>query len=199
VETESKRKRFERGRWNTKYFHLKASGRKKKNHISVLHHNGEEILGETELIKHVTEFYKKLFGPSPVTSLRLDGVICNQLSEEDRQSLIKPFSLEEIKEIVDDLKHDKAAGPDSFPAEFYQKFWDYIKYDLKEMLDKFHSGQLNIERLNHGVISLIPKVHVLMHWSTGAHEHWSTGAHEHWSSCTGQFQDLTTSVYQSSV
>jgi hypothetical protein len=26
------------------------------------------------------------------------------------------------------------------------------------MLDKFHSGQLNIERLNHGVISLIPKV-----------------------------------------
>jgi hypothetical protein len=26
------------------------------------------------------------------------------------------------------------------------------------MLDKFHSGQLDIERLNHGVISLIPKV-----------------------------------------
>jgi hypothetical protein len=88
----------------------------------------------------------------------LDGVVCNQLSEEDRQSLIKPFSLEEIKEIVDDLKHDKAAGPDGFPAEFYQKFWEYIKYDLKEMLDKFHSGQLNRERLNHGVISLIPKV-----------------------------------------
>jgi Mg/Co/Ni transporter MgtE len=78
--------------------------------------------GETELIKHVTEFYKKLFGPSPITSLRMDGVICNQLSEEDRQNLIKPFSLEEIKEIVDDLKHDKAAGPDGFPAEFYQKF-----------------------------------------------------------------------------
>jgi hypothetical protein len=26
------------------------------------------------------------------------------------------------------------------------------------MLDKFHSGQLDIEKLNHGVISLIPKV-----------------------------------------
>jgi hypothetical protein len=146
------------GDGNTKYFHLKASGRKKKNHILVLHHNGEEIMGETELIKHVTEFYKKLFGPSPVTSLRMDGVVCNQLSEEDRQSLIKPFSLEEIKEIIDDLKHDKAAGPDRFPAEFYHKFWDCIKNDLKEMLDKFHSGQLNIERLNHGIISLIPKL-----------------------------------------
>jgi hypothetical protein len=56
------------------------------------------------------------------------------------------------------LKHDKAAGPDGLPAEFYQKFWEESKYDLKEMLDKFHSGKLDIERLNHGVISLIPKV-----------------------------------------
>jgi hypothetical protein len=136
----AKEKDLKEGDGNTKYFHLKASGRKKKNHISVLHHNGEEIMGETELIKHVIEIYKKIFGPSPVTSLRMDGVFCNELSEEDRQSLIKPFSLEEIKEIIDDLKHDKSAGPDGFPAEFYQKFWDCIKNDLKEMLDKFHFG-----------------------------------------------------------
>jgi Mg/Co/Ni transporter MgtE len=62
----------------------------------------------------------------------MDGVICNQLSEEDRHNLIKPFSLEEIKEIIDDLKHDKVAGPDGFPAEFYQKFWDCIKHDLNK-------------------------------------------------------------------
>jgi hypothetical protein len=49
-------------------------------------------------------------------------VVCNQLSEEDIQSLIRPFCLEEIKETIDELKHDKAAGPDGFPAEFYQKF-----------------------------------------------------------------------------
>jgi hypothetical protein len=111
-------------------------------------------MGDTDLIKHVTEFYKALFGPSPVTSPSLDGIVCDQLTEEDRQSLISPFSLEEIKETIDELKHDKAAGP----AEFYQKFWEEIKHDLKEMLDKFHSGHLDIERLNHGVISLIPKV-----------------------------------------
>jgi hypothetical protein len=154
----AKEKDPKEGDGNTKYFHLKASVRKKKNQISVLHHNGEEIMGNAELIKHVTEFYKQLFGPSPVTSLRMDGVVCNQLSEEDRQSLIRPISLEEMKETIDELKHDKAAGLDGFLAEFYQKFWEYIKNDLKEMLDKFHSGKLDIERLNHGVISLIPKV-----------------------------------------
>jgi Mg/Co/Ni transporter MgtE len=44
------------------------------------------------------------------------------LSEEDRQRLIRPFSLEEIKETIDELKHDKATGPDGFPVEFYRKF-----------------------------------------------------------------------------
>jgi hypothetical protein len=154
----AKEKDLKEGDDNTKYFFLKASGRRKKNHISVLQHNGEEIMGDVDLIKQVTELYKQLFGPSPATSLRMDGVVCNKLSEEDRQSLIRPFSLEEIKETTDELKHDKAARPDGFPAEFFQKFWESIKHDLKEMLDKFHSGQLDIERLNHGVISLIPKV-----------------------------------------
>jgi hypothetical protein len=60
----------------------------------VLQNNREEIMGGANLIKHVTEFYKQLFGPSPVTSLKMDGVVCNLLSEEDRQSLIRPFSLE---------------------------------------------------------------------------------------------------------
>ena len=57
-----------------------------------------------------------------------------------------------------DLKHYKAAGPDRLPAEFYQDFWDYIKLDLIELFDSFHKGKLDIERLNHSLIILIPKV-----------------------------------------
>jgi hypothetical protein len=79
---------------------LKASGRKKNDHISALQNNGEEILGEPELISHVTEFYKKLFGPTPVTSLRLDGLMCDQISEEDKLELTKPFEIEDIKQVV---------------------------------------------------------------------------------------------------
>jgi hypothetical protein len=123
-----------------------------------LQNNGEEIYGERDLIKHVTDFYKQLFGPSTVSSLNLNGIDCKQLTEEDRQELTKTFNLEEIKRVVFDMKHNKAAGPDGFPAKFYQVFWDTIKEDLKEMFDKFHDGNLDIERLNHGVITLVPKV-----------------------------------------
>jgi hypothetical protein len=65
---------------------------------------------------------------------------------------------EEIRDVVFDLKHNKAAGPNGLPAEFYQTSWEIIKYDLKEMFDAFYQGRLDRERLNHGVISLIPKV-----------------------------------------
>jgi hypothetical protein len=62
-----------------------------------LQNNGEDILGKIELIAHVIDFYRNLFGPSPISSLRLDVIVCNQITEEDRLELIKPFDLEEIK------------------------------------------------------------------------------------------------------
>jgi hypothetical protein len=70
-----------------------------------------------------------------------------KLSDEDRESLTIPFSLEEIHNVVSDLKHNSALGPDGLPAEFFQDFWDTIKNEI-----------LDIERLNYGLITLIPKV-----------------------------------------
>ena len=68
----AKEKDLKEGDVNTKYFHMKASGRKKKNHISMLLNNGSEILGGDNIIKHVTEYYKGLFGQSERTSLSLN-------------------------------------------------------------------------------------------------------------------------------
>jgi hypothetical protein len=57
------------------------------------------------------------------------------------------------------MEHNKAPGPDGFPAEFYQKFWDVIKGDLLQMFYELHAGILPLFSLNFGVITLIPKVH----------------------------------------
>lgn len=124
----------------------------------MLLNEGAEVKGEEELVKHITDYYKTLFGEPGMSDIRLGDIKCAQLAEEDRKFLTKEFSLEEMKEVVFGLKHNKAAGLDGLPAEFYQKFWDVVKLDLKEMFDAFHRGELNIERLNHGIIALIPKV-----------------------------------------
>lgn len=39
----------------------------------------------------------------------------------------------------------------------YQKFWEIIKEDLKNMFDDFHNSVLPIERFNYGLITLLPK------------------------------------------
>jgi hypothetical protein len=56
------------------------------------------------------------------------------------------------------MEQNKAPGPDGFPAEFYQNFWDVIKGDLLELFSFLHFGQLELFRLNFGEIILLPKV-----------------------------------------
>jgi hypothetical protein len=81
----------------------------------------------------------------------------NGITQEEADELIKPFSMEEIKSAVFQMEHNKAPRPDGFMAEFYQYFWELIKNDLHSMLNDFYGGNLNIARLNYGIINLVPK------------------------------------------
>jgi len=55
------------------------------------------------------------------------------------------------------MEHNKVSGPDGFPAEFYQVFWEFIKGDLMALFHDFHSGNLPLFNLNFGIITLLPK------------------------------------------
>ncbi len=55
------------------------------------------------------------------------------------------------------MERNKAPGPDGFLAEFYQVFWNVIKFDLLELFNDFHSGSLPLFSLNFGSIILLPK------------------------------------------
>ena len=67
------------------------------------------------------------------------------------------FSENEIREAIFQMEHNKAPGPDGFPAEFYQHFWDIVKPDLLAHFNEFHQGTLPLHCLNFGVITLLPK------------------------------------------
>ena len=42
--------------------------------------------------------------------------------------------LEELEKVVFGMKKGKALGPDGFPIEFFQEFWEIIKFDLLEVV-----------------------------------------------------------------
>jgi hypothetical protein len=79
------------------------------------------IEGQPNLTKYITEFYKTIFGKSEISQISLDPEGVDKISNDDQKSLLEQFSLEEIKEAVFGMEPNKAAGPDGFNAEFYQK------------------------------------------------------------------------------
>jgi hypothetical protein len=57
---------------NTEYYHLLANGRYQKTHIFQLEDGNNIISGDAQLKRHVTKYYKDLFGPSDNSLIMLD-------------------------------------------------------------------------------------------------------------------------------
>jgi hypothetical protein len=77
---------------------------------------------------------------------------------EENGLLKAPYSEEEVKKAIFQMKHNKAPGPNGFPAEFYWYFLDTIKSDLLQMFSVLHAGKLELFRLNFCEVILLPKV-----------------------------------------
>jgi hypothetical protein len=101
-----------------------------------------------------------LFGPANCDDFSLDENRRNnltQISAEDNEKLTTCFTKKEVNEAIFDMKHNKALGPNGFPAEFYQVFWEIIEQDLMTLFKVFHDGTLPPFNLNYGIITLLPK------------------------------------------
>ena len=79
-----------------------------------------------------------------------------QVSQSVNDFLTAPFTEKEIRDAIFDMEHNKATGPDGFPAKFYQHL-EVIKGDLMDMFHDLHIGDLPLFSLNFGVITLLPK------------------------------------------
>jgi hypothetical protein len=143
---------------NTKFFHLLAKGRKRRVKIPFLHHDGVSVNDSKGINKIASSYYKDLFGPSVLSSINISNLNMNQLSDNDRSFLTAPFSINEIKKVIFKMKHNSAPGLDGFPAEFFQNFWDLIQMDILNLFKDFYVGNHKIERLNYGMVTLLPKV-----------------------------------------
>jgi hypothetical protein len=110
------------GDGNSKFFHQKPNGRRRKNLIVRLNQDEGVIEGRENLKTFITNFYRNLFGRSQVSNITLDPIGVEQISEVDKAFLSSPFTLEELKEAVFATEPNKGAGPDDFNEEFYQRF-----------------------------------------------------------------------------
>ncbi|KAK3228941.1 hypothetical protein Dsin_000822 [Dipteronia sinensis] len=148
---------------NSKFFHNRASARKRKNFISFLH-NKNGCLQETDegMADTIREYFADLFrssapSPSPSTIRKFTGGIHERLTEEMRNDLNRVFTADEIKAAVFNMGPTKAPGPDGFQALFFQKFWGVVGADFSNICLRVLSGESSIKEFNKTNVVLIPK------------------------------------------
>jgi hypothetical protein len=156
----SREKWLLQGDSNTAFFHRMSNGCKRKRTIFSLKDGDNIIQGTPDLLEHATAFYKNLFGPANDSGIRLADETWSleeKIDDLDRESMDRPFSEDEIKNTIDQMENNKAAGPDGIPAEFYKVCWDIIKLDIMAAFNDFHSHKIDLKRINYGIITSIPK------------------------------------------
>ncbi|XP_056698562.1 uncharacterized protein [Spinacia oleracea] len=127
---------------NTKYFHHKASQRRKRNRIVGLNdNNGEWRTKPEELDEIITTYFEGLFATSNPTGFEeaLEGVE-RKVSEVMNGRLDKEPSGEEIREALFQMHPNKAPWPDGMHALFFQKFWGIVGGDIVSFVKAWWRG-----------------------------------------------------------
>ena len=79
------------------------------------------------------------------------------LSPTDKVFLDKPISILEIQAAVMEMAEEKSPGEDGFPAEFYKRFWPFLKDFLFELYKEVLEMGGFLGHTSWGLIKLIPK------------------------------------------
>lgn len=108
---------------NSRFFHTKASNRRRRNRITMLQNEEEEWLEGPRLDGVIVDYFQALFlasgelGPMEFLS-KLGTKITGQMHEE----LSRDYTVVEIKLALKQMHPSKALGLDGLPPLFYQKY-----------------------------------------------------------------------------
>ena len=147
---------------NSKYFHYKASARRRKNTITGLKDKlgcwqEEEFLVEKIICEYFGDLFSSNKVKAEVTALALEGVE-TKVDQTINQLLEANFVEEEVVKAVKSMNPSKAPGTDGLPALFYQKYWATVSGDIVRVCLKLLNEEGDVGCLNETLIALIPKV-----------------------------------------
>ena len=135
-----------------------ANARRRFNTINKTCDGNVELLSQYEMAEAFDGYYGNIFATKPTLSAKCKW---NYLYEDDdgnEDGLYEGFTNQEVKTAVFDLAGDQASGPHGFPMFFFQEVWDVVFSDVLAILYEFHLGILDMDKLNHAQIVLVPKV-----------------------------------------
>ena len=142
---------------NTKFFHLKINGRRRKNFIHKLSNGAGWVTKhedkENIMYQHFTTALSK--GPRRTTDFNWQLL---HFTDCDLSSLGDEMTDEEVIAAIKAMPSDKAPGPDGFTGAFFKSCWPIIKDDLMKVISAYSSLHAdNFHWLNSANVVLLPK------------------------------------------
>ncbi len=153
---------LEEGDNNTKFFHARASQRRKYNSVRQLKKEDGTWEEDPEGIARLCrQYYQNLFTsdhhlpsiPSPYCVPLPCRVTPVMNSAPDRV-----FTRDEIFVALKQMHPTKAPGPDGMPPLFFQKFWSSVETPVCEAVLGVLNEGADPSQLNHTFLALIPKI-----------------------------------------
>ncbi|GKV33811.1 hypothetical protein SLEP1_g42265 [Rubroshorea leprosula] len=145
-----------RSRWiregdaNTRFFHKVANGRRAQNNIAGLMCDGVWIEDLEAVKNEVVKYFRSLFQGDPWNRPKPEGIKFQKISEEKKEWLERPFSVEEIEEGLRSCDGSKAPGLDGYNFNFLKFTWHCIKEDFISFFLEFHQNAV-AEGMLHGI------------------------------------------------
>lgn len=145
---------------NTRFYHACANLRRKSNRISsITNAEGVHCSSPDEVKMTFINYFVGFFTTDSAGDMEswLQSLE-HRVSEEMNSSLLKPFSVEEIRTAFHSMAPLKAPGPDGFPAGFIQANWDIMGDDICLAILSTLNLSIMPHFLNLTNIALIPKL-----------------------------------------
>lgn len=144
---------------NTKYFHHKASQRRKRNRIRGLMDTENRWQSDDNSIGEIIqEYFGNLFKCGTPTGFDVAMAGLSSCVTEDMNRVLDAAPTgEEVRFSLFQMHPNKAPGPDGMHALFFQKFWHVIGQDVITFVQNWWEGNIDLAEINKTCIVLIPK------------------------------------------
>ena len=150
---------YKEGDKNTKFFHARASERRKKNSILGLwNEDGVWCESKESITTTIIAYFEKIYTTSSPTGINeVTNAIPRRVTNEMNSKLTKTFTSEEVLKALQQLHPTKAPGPDGTSAIFFHNYWDIAGPNIINMVLNVLNSNLSMTDINKTNISLIPK------------------------------------------
>lgn len=146
------------GDQNSKFFHAKATRRRKRNNILKIQDDNGEWKNGNGRDQVILDFFKNLFSTSNQRgSMDFLGNLIGRVTNPMNEGLATRYTKQEVIEALRQIHPLKALGLDGMAPNFYQKLWPFVGGSVTAIvLQTLNTGEFPTS-LNHTYITLIPK------------------------------------------